>query len=166
MDVDDIIQETYTRLLQAERVDHIRNPRNYAFQTALSVLVDHLRRRKVIPITTIANIEHLQVISDLPSPERQVIDREELHRLANVIAELPEKVREVFKLRRIEGLSQREVAEKIGISENTVEKHISRGLLLILRAFRDGGKSTREPSTPRPPGEMSTHDGNKDSRRD
>src|SRR5204863_1270739 len=123
LEVDDIIQETYSRLLLAEAVDHIRNPRTYAFQTAASVMIDHMRRLKVVPITSVANLEHLQAASDLPSPERQAIDREELYRLADAIAALPEKVREVFRLRRIEGLSQRQVAERTGISESTVEKH-------------------------------------------
>jgi RNA polymerase sigma factor (sigma-70 family) len=150
LEVDDVIQETYSRLLLAEGVNHIRNPRAYAFQTAASVMLDHMRRLKVVPITAVANIEHLQAASDLPSPERQVIDREELYRLADAIAGLPDKVREVFRLRRIEGLSQREVAERIGISENTVEKHMSRGLLLLLQAFRDGGNGGPESSTLRP----------------
>jgi RNA polymerase sigma factor (sigma-70 family) len=163
LDVDDIIQETYSRLLLADSVDHIRNPRAYAFQTAASVMIDHMRRMKVVPITSVANLEELQAACDLPSPERQVIDRQELYRLARAIAGLPEKVREVFRLRRIEGLSQREVAQRIGISENTVEKHMSRGLLLLLQAFRDGGNGMPESSTLRPAKiEPTLRDGNKD----
>ncbi len=76
-------------------------------------------------------------------------------------------MQEVFKLRRIEGLSQREVAEKIGISENTVEKHMSRGLLLILRAIQDGGNLVPETSNPRPATtEAVARDGKKDRRCD
>jgi len=167
LEVDDVIQETYSRLLLAESVDHIRNPRAYAFQTAASVMIDHMRRLKVVPITSVANLEHLHAASDLPSPERQVIDREELYRLADAIAGLPEKVREVFRLRRIEGLSQRQVAERVGISENTVEKHMGRGLLLLLQAFRDGGNGKPESSTLRPAKiETTASNANKDRPRD
>jgi RNA polymerase sigma-70 factor (ECF subfamily) len=166
VEVDDIIQETYTRLLQTKSVEHIRNPKTYAFQTAGSVLVDRVRLLKVVPITAIPNIEQLQIMSDIPSPERQVIDREELFRLGAAIAQLPEKVRIVFKLRRIDGYSQREVAEKIGISENAVEKHMSRALLLLLRVFRDSGNDARQASSPRTPSELICHDANQESQRD
>ena len=166
VEVDDIIQETYTRLLQTKSVEHIRNPKTYAFQTAGSVLVDRMRLVKVVPITAVANIEQLQIMSDIPSPERQVIDREELFRLAEAIGQLPEKARLVFTMRRIDGLSQREVAEKIGISENTVEKHMSRALLLLLRVFRDSGKAAPQASSPRTSSELIGHDAYQDSQRD
>jgi len=166
VEVDDIIQETYTRLLQTKSVEHIRNPKTYAFQTAGSVLVDRMRLVKVVPITAVANIEQLQIMSDIPSPERQVIDREELFRLAEAIGQLPEKARLVFTMRRIDGLSQREVAEKIGISENTVEKHMSRALLLLLRVFRDSGKAAPQASSPRTSSELIGHDAHQDSQRD
>ena len=74
-----------------------------------------------------------------PSPEQSTIDRDTLDHLAKAIAALPGKTREAFILRRVEGLSQREIARRMGLSENTVEKHISRGLrLLVDQLARDG----------------------------
>jgi RNA polymerase sigma-70 factor (ECF subfamily) len=148
LEVDDVVQETYTRLMTAESVRHIRNARTYAFQTAASVVVDHVRKMKVISIVSVANLDLLEVISDDYSPERVAIDRDELNRLGAAIAAMPDKVRQVFTLRRVQGLSQREVAQKMGISENTVEKHMSRGFLLMLRLFPYGGKAppTTSPS--------------------
>jgi RNA polymerase sigma-70 factor (ECF subfamily) len=147
LDVDDVVQETYTRLMTAESVQHIRNTKTYAFQTAASVVVDYVRKMKVISIVSVANLDLLEVISDEYSPERVAIDRDELNRLGAAIAAMPDKVRQVFTLRRVQGLSQREVAQQMGISENTVEKHMSRGFLLMLRLFPYGGKS---PSTTSP----------------
>ena len=132
LEIDDVIQETYTRLVAAESVAHIRDAKSYAFQIAGSVVVDHLRRLKVVSITSVSDLDHLELPSEEPSPERQVIDREELHRLAQLIASLPGRVRDVFTLRRVYGLSQREVAERLGIAESTVEKHMARGFLLML----------------------------------
>ena len=140
LDVDDVVQETYTRLMTAESVKHIRNTKTYAFQTAASVVVDYVRKMRVISIVSVANLDLLEVVSDDYSPERVAIDRDELNRLGAVIAAMPDKVRQVFTLRRVQGLSQREVARKMGISENTVEKHMSRGFLLMLRLFPYGGK--------------------------
>jgi RNA polymerase sigma-70 factor (ECF subfamily) len=139
LDVDDIIQETYTRLIAAESVAHVLDPKSYAFQTAGSVVLDHLRRMKVVSISSVPDLDYLEVVSDDPSPERQVIDRDELQRLAQAIAGLPAKVREVFTLRRVYGLSQREVAAKMGLSESTVEKHMSKGFLIMLERMGHGG---------------------------
>jgi RNA polymerase sigma factor (sigma-70 family) len=140
LEIDDVIQETYTRLISAESVSHVLDPRSYAFQTAGSVVIDHLRRMKVVSIASVPDLDYLEVVSEDPSPERQAIDRDELHRLAQAIAGLPPKVREVFTLRRVYGLSQREVAVKMSISESTVEKHMSRGFLILLERLGHGGK--------------------------
>ena len=147
LDVDDIIQETYSRLMTAESVQHVHDARSYTFQVAGSVVIDHLRRMKVVSIASVPDLDTMEVVSDEPSPERQVIDRDELHRLAGTIARLPGRVREVFTLRRVYGLSQREVAEKMGIAESTVEKHMARGFLLMLEQFRDGGNQAGYPSS-------------------
>ncbi len=149
LDVDDVIQEAYTRLIAAESVHHISDAKSYTFQIAASVVIDHLRRMKVVSISSLPDLDYLEVVSDDPTPERQVIDRDELHRLAQAIAGLPAKVREVFTLRRVYGLSQREVAEKMGLSESTVEKHMSRGFLIMLERFGHGGKEPSHPSSPR-----------------
>jgi RNA polymerase sigma factor (sigma-70 family) len=149
LDVDDVIQETYTRLIAADSVHHVLDAKSYTFQIAASVVIDHLRRMKVVSISSVPDLDYLEVVSDDPSPERQVIDRDELHRLAQTIAGLPAKVREVFTLRRVYGLSQREVAEKMGISESTVEKHMSRGFLIMLERLGHGGKEPLHPSSSR-----------------
>jgi RNA polymerase sigma-70 factor (ECF subfamily) len=146
LEVDDIIQETYTRLIAAQSVQHVLDAKSYAFQVAGSVVIDHLRRMKVVSISSVPDLDYLEVVSDDPSPERQAIDRDELHRLANTIAGMPAKVREVFTLRRIYGLSQREVALKMGISESTVEKHMSRGFFIMLERMGHGGNQPSHPS--------------------
>ena len=147
LEVDDIIQETYSRLIAADSVAHVLDAKSYTFQTASSVVIDHLRRMKVVSIASVPDMEALEIRSEDPSPERQVIDRAELQRLAVAIAALPIRVREVFTLRRIHGLSQREVAEKMGIAESTVEKHMSRGFLIMLELFGYGGNAPPHPSS-------------------
>lgn len=147
LEIDDVIQETYTRLIAADSVAHIRDAKSYAFQIAGSVVVDHLRRLKVVSIASVSDLDHMDLPSEEPSPERQVIDREELHRLAQMIARLPGRVRDVFTLRRVYGLSQREVAARLGLAESTVEKHMARGFLLMLDELGHGGKDPAQPSS-------------------
>lgn len=139
LDIDDIVQETYARLAAAETVANVRNAKTYAFQTAHSIILTHLRRSRVVSIRTVEDVELLSGPSEEPSPERQVSDREELHRLARAIEALPDKVRAVFALRRIEGLSQREVAARLNLAESTVEKHMGKALRLMMDWFGRGG---------------------------
>ncbi|WP_374036554.1 RNA polymerase sigma factor [Brevundimonas staleyi] len=148
LEIDDIIQETYSKLIALDSVAHIRNPRTYAFQTAHSVLVSQARRARVVSFELVADIDELAAIADDPSPERQIADRDELRRLGEAIAGLPGKIRDVFTLRRIEGLSQREVATRLGLSESTVEKHMSRSLLLLADRFVRGGNPSDRASEP------------------
>lgn len=164
LDADDIVQETYTRLMTAESVAHIRDVRSYFFQVAGSVVIDNLRRLKVISIASAPSFDALDTPSDEPSPERQVMDRDELQRLAILIARLPGKVRDVFTLRRIHGLSQREVAARLGLAESTVEKHMSRGFLMISDWLGHGGKEPSQPSSPHTP--YRTFDAAQDRKRD
>jgi len=147
LDVDDIVQETYARLSMTEKVDHIREPRVYMFQTARSVIVTYIRHSRVISIQSVGQSVSFDIADDVPDPETQASDRDELRRLAEAIAFLPEKIRDVILLRRIEGLSQRQVAERLGLSESTVEKHMSNGFRRLGEAFRRGGKPGRSASS-------------------
>lgn len=139
LEVDDIVQETYAILCELETVDHIRNPRKYVFQTAYSVVLRHLRHAKVVPMRALDDLDALQIAINTPSPEQTTIDRDMLGTVARFIATLPGRARQVFILRRVEGISKREIAQKLKISESTVEKHISKALYLLSERFAHGG---------------------------
>jgi RNA polymerase sigma-70 factor (ECF subfamily) len=153
IEVDDVVQETYAILAGLASVDQIRNPRSYAFQTAHSLILAHLRRSKIVSIRRASDLELQGALADTPSPEQVAQDRDELESVVRVLGELPPKVREVFLLRRVQGLSQRETAERLGISENSVEKRVSQGIRALLAAFGRGGKrgprSLEDNETPR-----------------
>jgi len=135
LEVDDIVQETYAVLAQLESVAHIHNPRTYVFSVAHSIILQHVRRMRIVPIETVAEMERLSIYSDEASPERRVADYQELRQIAQLIAGLPGKCREAFALRKVEGLSQRQAAERMGVSENTIEKHIGKALRLLADAM-------------------------------
>jgi RNA polymerase sigma-70 factor (ECF subfamily) len=141
LEIDDIVQETYTRLILLQSVDGVRNPKTYAFQTAYSVMMTHLRRSRVVSFKAMSDIDYLGAAADDPSPEQQTADRDELRHLADAISQLPPRVAEVFRLRRLQGLSQKEIAAQLGISESTVEKHMGKGIHMLAATFGRGGKS-------------------------
>jgi RNA polymerase sigma-70 factor (ECF subfamily) len=140
LETDDVVQETYAILASRESVEHIRDPRSYMFEVAKSVVLQALRRSRVVTIDALAEVEVLHVPSDLPGPEQIAADRQELHRLEALIAALPPRCRETFVLRKVRGLSQREAAEMLGLAESTVEKHMVKALLMLAQAIGRGGK--------------------------
>lgn len=145
-DADDIIQESYAKLAGLESVDHVREPRAYLFTVARSLVHQHLRRAQVVAIETVAELDGLGVEAPRASPERIASSRQQLALAQRLLAGLPGRCREVFRMRRIEGLSQREVAARLGISQSTVEKHMIKALRLLmagLRAADDGQAAGR-----------------------
>ena len=134
-DVSDVIQETYAKLLalSPERRGDVRSWRAFLFTTARNVAMDHLRSPAGVPIEALPEINGADVVSgggEEQSPDEIVNLTQEQDLLARVIASLPEKCREVLTLRKIHGLSQKEIAQRLGIAEHTVEKHISHGVRL------------------------------------
>jgi RNA polymerase sigma factor (sigma-70 family) len=146
LDVEDIIQEAYAILADLETIADIRNPRAYLFQVARSVITRHVRRARVVPIHAADDLTELEIADERPSPEQIAIDRDELGHLARAIGAMPAKTQQAFILRRVEGLSQREISARMAISENTVEKHISRGLRFLIDWFGHGGKALAKAS--------------------
>ncbi len=167
-EIDDVVQETYAVLASLERVDHIRNPRTYMFEVAKTIVLQALRRSRIVTFDALAEMaDGTSLPDDEPSPERIVADRQELGRVATLIAGLPPKCREVFTLRKVQGLSQKAVAQRLGISENTVEKHVGKALAILTAKVAHGGTdrfessnlrdSLKIPSIRRPAGERRRH---------
>ena len=141
LDIDDIVQETYARLAAMDSVAEVRDPRTYTFQTAHSVVLSYVRRARIVSIRAAVDMDELDAAEYEFSLEREWESRDELQRLGEVIATLPDKCREVFVLRRVEGLSQREVSQRLGLAESTIEKHMARGIKLLMDVFGRGGRS-------------------------
>jgi RNA polymerase sigma factor (sigma-70 family) len=139
--VDDVIQETYAILAARESVEDIRHPRAYLFQVARSVVAHHVRRSRVVSIQAAEDLDNLGLADEGATPEQQAIDRDELRHLAQAIAAMPAQTRRAFTLRRVHGLSQRDIAKHMRLSENTVEKHIARGLKFLINWYGHGGRA-------------------------
>lgn len=145
-EVDDIVQESYAILAAKADVAEIRNPRTYMFQVAYSVMLQQLRHARVVPIVAVADIGLLEAAEDQPSPERTVQARDDLRTIQAAIAAMPRQTRQAFVLRRVEGLSQREIAGQMRLSVHTVEKHIARGIKILMEQVRQGGDEAPDAS--------------------
>jgi len=134
----DLRQEVYARVYQAAASELPRHPKAFLLTTARHLVVDRARRGKVVSIEPMGDLEPLHVLVDEVSPERWCGGRQVLRRLSDALDRLPDRCREVVWLRRVEELSQREVAQRMGITEKTVEKHIAKGMRLLADQFLGG----------------------------
>ena len=134
-DIDDIVQEAYARLAALDSVAHIGSGRAYLFQTTRNIVLEQVRRSKIIRIDNVTDMGALSIVDEAPPLDRVVAGARELQRVEQLINRLPIKCRRVFVLRRIHGVPQREIAGMFGISESAVEKLAMRGLKLILKAL-------------------------------
>jgi RNA polymerase sigma factor (sigma-70 family) len=134
-DVHDLRQETYVRVYEAASRALPTSPKSFLFTTARHLMTDRLRRGRVVSIETGGDLEALSVLVDDLTPERRCSARQVLKRLADAFDRLPERCREVVWLRRVEEIPQRDVAQRLGISEKTVEKHVAKGIRSIAEHF-------------------------------
>lgn len=146
LEIDDVIQEMYARIASLPSTDAIKYPLQYASQTAKAIIIDHMRHSRVISINAAGTLEQLEICTPEPSPEQHLEFREEIALVAQFLAQLPERTREVLILRRVEGLSQQETADRLHISIKTVEKHMALGVAALMTWFGRGGKVGRRPS--------------------
>ncbi len=129
---DDVVQETYYRLFRMGEIDHIGDARAYFYRTARNVVLEQVRRAKVVSILTVQNLDELGIAAHIPTPETETVARLELRRVLNLVASLPDRCRRIFEMRKIDGLSQAETARMMRVSESVVEKETARGLMFIL----------------------------------
>ena len=135
-DVEDIVQECYCRLARLHDVSHITQPRAYLYAVARNLLQNQLKAARVVRLEAIAELD-MEWRSDDPSPEDVVMARSELGRVQAALATLSERARSIFVMRRVEGMSQREIAQAMGVSEAVVENDASRSLRAILQLLTD-----------------------------
>lgn len=137
----DLRQDIYARVYEAAATALPARPKAFLFATARNLLADRARRAKVVSIEPMGDFEPSHVLIDDVSPERWCGGRQTLRRLAEAFDQLPDRCREVVWLRRVEELSQKDVAARLGVTEKTVEKHIAKGMRLLAQYWFGGDAS-------------------------
>lgn len=121
----------------------VEQPRAFLFQIARNLLRDHWRRQQSCGQDLdrpAANDEPAALEGEAAGPGERFEQQQRLSHLAAALAELPPRRREAFVLHKFDGLSQVEVAERMGISLSMVEKHIASALLHCKRRLGQGGE--------------------------
>lgn len=131
----DLTQETFVRMaeqLQRRPERPITHSRSYLYRTASNLAVDHVRRQQRNPNDVCDTNDLPEIPDDLQVPERMIGGRQQLDRVAEAMTRLPPMTREVFHLTRVQGLKYREAARQLGVSESTVQKHLTAALGTVM----------------------------------
>jgi len=137
-DIDDLIQEAYARLWGSD-FSRIRDGRAFFYSVVRNALQDQRRRACVVRIECVAEMDDLG-IDGTPGPERWVSARQQYEQLLQVLGTLTPQRQRVYQLRKFEGLSLREISQKLGITEKTVENLLRLAHAQVVKAlFADGG---------------------------
>lgn len=141
-EIHDLRQETYIRIFEAAKLQRPRSPKAFMFTTARHLMTDRARRGRIVSIESVGDVDVLNVLVDELSPERHLHARQDLKKLAQAFDSLPPKCREVVWLRRVDELPQKDVSDRLRISQRTVESHVMKGMRLLADMMFGGG--TRE----------------------
>ncbi len=121
----DLVQEVFAKLAKGRSLDHVASAEGLLFATAASVALDFFRHNKVRgdhPAS--AYVDELQRTAEF-SPERILGSRQELACVVAALNEMPERMRNIFILARLENLPRAEIAVRLGVSKRTVEDQIT-----------------------------------------
>jgi RNA polymerase sigma-70 factor (ECF subfamily) len=136
-DADDHVQEAFLRLERYEREHEVQSREAFVMRAAANLTVDRARRSMASPIGPIGELDLAEIASPDALPDEQAESRARLAHLEKGLAALPEQVRRILLMRRMDGLSFKEIAVAEGLSVSAVEKKVARATLTLMK-WMDG----------------------------
>lgn len=121
---EDVVQSLWFRVQTLDERMTVRDSGAFLRRLVRNLAIDQLRKDRVRHEYFHDTPPDDAIPDDAPDAEQAMIDRDRLRRLKLALEELPPRCREVFVLRRIHDLSSAEIAERLGISQNAVAKHV------------------------------------------
>jgi len=139
-DIEDIVQEAFIKSYEAEMNQEIRFERTYMLKTARNLALNHVARaenKNNQPIDDMDILPHELVGYSL---EKNVESKERFIHFCRATDTLSADVKRVFLLKKVYGMRQKDIAELVGLSESTVEKHVAKGLMLCSKYLAELSK--------------------------
>lgn len=136
-EIEDVVQDTYVRIIQSEQLDCIKQPKSYIYRTAVNLAKDHVKTARYRLAEPYGELDFVQ---EDATPTDTVYHTsatdQEFALFCDVVSELPEQCRRVFVLRKVYGFSQQEIADTLNISISTIEKHVANGMKRVVMQSR------------------------------
>jgi RNA polymerase sigma factor (sigma-70 family) len=127
-DVEDLVQDVFTRLAARPNVESLERPEGYLFATASNLLRDRHRRMTARAAEDHESYEEARHGAEpgILDPERALLSAQMIVKLGEALLELPARSRTIFILYHLEDLSHQEIAQRTGVAISTIERHMSR----------------------------------------
>lgn len=126
-DVDDVVQEVFLRAYSAEKNTEISEPKSYLFRIAKNVALNELRQKTRRPTDYLEDFESSDLLASDWTLEDEIMAQQKLEIHCAAVASLPPTCRKVYLMRKVYGMSIKEISDALDISTNTVENHITKG---------------------------------------
>lgn len=133
-DAEDLVQEAYAKLLCAPDWRAIGNPVGFTLRVVHNLALDRLRRARIVRIDQIAAADLMEIRDDVPDALAILSGKTELAALVAAVDRLPSQCRKVVRMRKFDGLAPQAIADSLGLSVSTVEKHLAKGLAILVAA--------------------------------
>lgn len=121
----DILHDLYLKIENHNPETEVKYPKAYLYRIANNLIIDHQRFQS--KFADHAQDESFEQV-DERTPEHQLTHQQRLKIVSDALEELPDKTRDVFTMQRVQQIDKTQVADKLGISVNMVEKHLRRAL--------------------------------------
>lgn len=143
-EIEDIVQETYVLVCQFKANKEITRPLGFMVKTARNLALDHIKRAEWRLASSMD--EQMEALIDAGTDTvddtfKQAASDEEFACFCEVVRQLPVQCRRVFVLKKVYGYSQKEIARELGLSEHTVEKHVTKGIEICARRILENERS-------------------------
>jgi RNA polymerase sigma factor (sigma-70 family) len=138
-DIEDLVQETYVRIYAIEDRDAVESPRALLFRIAHNLAIERSRRQVARATDSVGDFDALNVDTSEAPPDEQIDARRRFESFCAAVDRLPPLCRRVFVLRKVYKLSHTEIAEVLGVSHSTIEKHVAKGLIRCREYLKDRG---------------------------
>lgn len=142
-DLSDLRQAIYERVLAGARRELPQNTKAFVFTVARNHLINFAKRAQIISFELVSDLETVESDPEIFDVERHLSARDELRRAHEGLDRLPPRCREVVRLRKVEGLSTKEVAERMGVGIHTVEKQMTDGMRALVDFMMGGSGKVR-----------------------
>jgi RNA polymerase sigma-70 factor (ECF subfamily) len=143
-DVIDIRQEIYESALNGARRELPQRSRHYVYAIARNLLINRTKRAQIVSFELVADLENVERDVDYFAADRHLDARDQLRRAQRGLDVLPPRCREVVRLRKVEGLSTQEAADRLGVGVDTIEKQLTLGMRALVDFMLGGqGKIAR-----------------------
>ena len=138
-DVDDVVQESYLRIWRAAAREPVKSAKAFLYLVARRVALNWVRKERNSPVEAYGDEALSGVLDEKPNARDAAIIQDRIDLLADALMSLPPRCREIVVLHKMKGLTQKEVAGQLGLSERTVETHVRNGVARCLAYLRERG---------------------------